>query len=75
MPSPRMESPQPLPSPATMGSTQPLVGHAVFTRTLTQRTKVLEGTSAQRRHPRTQTTRAPSRGLTAKAQSCGSPPL
>ena len=33
---------------------QPQVEHAVFTRTLTQRRKDLEGISALRRHPRTQ---------------------
>lgn len=51
---PQSGAPQPLPSPSTMGTLQPQVGHAVFTRTPTQRRKALEGISALRRRPRTQ---------------------
>lgn len=51
---PQSGAPQPLPSPSTMGTPQPQVGHAVFTRTPTQRRKALEGISALRRRPRTQ---------------------
>lgn len=47
-------APSPSLPPPIMGTAHSQVGPAIFTRTLTQRRKVLEGISALRRHPRTQ---------------------